>query len=264
MHSNRTLFHGTTPLAAVGISVDKFRVIDVELRPYTDGAIGPGLYLASTVESAAFYAGNEHLVLKVETAPGIRILPLDGIYDAQVIRSLRREFGVDVLEADFARAIPLNKHFERRELSHLLNYLWSRNEYGGKLGLWAADLTRDARRFLKRYRYDGFGDPNSSGIGIVIFNPSLLAMCEVLVVGPDGQSCASAGPQKLAELAAHQLIEAIADADSVRPSSVADNGKERRYVASRIEIERLRRCLRRFCDENAITLDVGTGAALEA
>lgn len=252
MRAFHMLFHGTSPLAAVGISIDGFRLLDIDLRHYADGAIGPGIYLASTVESAVSYAGNAHLVLQVETAPGTRILRLDGTYDARAIRSLRREFGVGVLDADFARAVPCNKHFERRELTHLLNYLWSRNEYGGKLGLWAADLTRDARRFLRQCRYDGFGEPGPSGVGIVIFNPSLVALRDVLVIGPDG-SCASSDPHKLAMLAALQFVEAVADADNFR-----------RYVAARqLEIDRLRCCLRRFCDENAVTLDVDAVAALE-
>ncbi len=258
-------FHGTSPLAAVSIATDGFRLIDVDFRNYGDGAIGPGIYLGTGVWMAVQFATQHHVVLLVDLAPGVRVLRLDGTFDDRVIGSLRREFGVDILEANFARAIPANKRLEHRELIHLLNYLWTRNEYGGKLGLWAADLTRDTRRFLKRYHYDGFGDPRPHGVGTVIFNPSLLSLRSIVIADATGEHHVPADPAELAGWAGRQLITTRDRAGRRWGPSTADRHAERRYIeARRLEMARLCACLRRFCTERSVPIDSETESALDA
>ena len=134
-----------------------------------------------------------------------------------------------MLRADFDRAIPAGKHLERRELIHLLNDLWTRNEYGGILGLFADDLTRTARRTLWRHHYSGFGDPG--GVGMVIVNPSALRLRTVFVYDEDGGALAPIRPHALARLAARSLItlarpSAERDAEA-RPTGTAAAATQR-------------------------------------
>ena len=261
-------FHGTSPSAAVAIAVDGFRLLELDLRNYGNGAIGAGIYLASEPSVAAEYAHDGHVILGCDLAAGHRVLRLDGSYDHRVIRSLRREFGHDVLRADFDRAIPANKHLERRELIHLLNYLWTRNEYGGILGLFADDLTRTARRTLQRHHYSGFGDPE--GVGVVIVNPSAVSLRNVFVYGEAGSTLAPIRPHELARLAARRLIAEHAyttltsrtfQPDSGRPSAEAATQRLQTAAAA---TRRLQLCLRQFCIRHDIVIDANIANALDS
>ena len=272
-----TYFHGTSPAAAVAIAVDGFRLLELDLRNYGNGAIGAGIYLAGEPRAAVEYARDGHVVLGCDLAAGHRVLRLDGSYDHRVIRSLRKEFGHDLLRADFDRAIPANKHLERRELIHLLNYLWTRNEYGGILGLFADDLTRTARRTLQRHRYSGFGDPE--GIGVVIVNPSAVCLRNVFVYDEAGSTLATIHPRDLARLAARRLIAEHACAirrststtltgrtfqpDPRRPPAEID-AQARATETVEAATHRLQLCLRQFCACHHIVVDADIANALDS
>lgn len=248
-----TYFHGTSPAAAVAIAVDGFRLLGPDLRNYGNGAIGAGIYLAGEPRAAVEYARDGHVVLGCDLAAGHRVLRLDGSYDHRVIRSLRKEFGHDLLRADFDRAIPANKHLERRELIHLLNYLWTRNEYGGILGLFADDLTRTARRTLQRHHYSGFGDP--AGVGMVIVNPSTVRLRNVFVYDEAGGTLAPIRLHELARLAARSLV-ALA-----RPAEL--DAEARSKETAKAATQRLQLCLRLFCQRHDI-VDADIADALDS
>ena len=250
-----TYFHGTSPAAAVAIAVDGFRLLGLDLRNYGNGAIGAGIYLAGDPSTAAHYAHDGHVVLGCDLVAGHRVLRLDGSYDHRVIRSLRREFGHEVLRADFDRALPPNKHLERRELIHLLNYLWTRNEYGGTLGLFADDLTRTARRTLQRHHYSGFGDPE--GVGVVIVNPSAVSLRRVFVYNAAGCTLAPIRPHELARLAAGSLV-------ALAPPTAELDTESRAIAITAAATKRLQLCLRQFCVHYDIVIEADIASALES
>ncbi len=101
------LFHGTSALAAVCISVDGFRLLNNILRRFGNGSLGNGIYVTASLEQAAWYSRG--YIFEVRLAPGTRILWLDGHYDPRVIDSLRREFGKELLTGSARQGHPVEQ-----------------------------------------------------------------------------------------------------------------------------------------------------------
>jgi len=171
------LLHGTTALNAARIVVEGFRI----LKDPNTGALGRGIYLTRSLAWACefmrdFGGIGRGVVFQVELAPGTRILRLHGKYDPRTIDSLRREFGAELLQIDFHKALPKNKHLRSRELIELLNFLVSdsdqiaitpRSHWAGESGV---------RHVLRKSGYMGYGCDRSDA-GVVIFDPGRLKAC---------------------------------------------------------------------------------------
>ncbi|MCW3054205.1 MAG: hypothetical protein JWN14_3375 [Chthonomonadales bacterium] len=272
-----TYYHGTRALAAVCISIDGFRLLPTNLRIYGYGAIGNGIYVTTLLETAAYFA-YEYMV-KVRMAPGTRILRLDGQYDRSVIQYLGREFGKELFSPHFDRAIPKNKHLTRTELIHLANYFW---EKGRGFAAWhGPEEQGPMRRYLMKHQYDGVGCTESD-MGVVVFNPSQLLIEGVFQVPPSTRGVAASyladcltevDPTRLAMEAAARLCAAIKDAADTRATlDRGSPGEDRSYVQYNRdtlagylhELPRWQNCLRAFCKRHHLPLTQGAiASALE-
>jgi hypothetical protein len=266
MHNKNCFFHGTGALSAVCIAVDGFRLLDERLRPFGPGCIGGGIYLTAAPKNAAWFAGGEGCVLRVRLAPGTRILRLDGRFDQRIIDSLRREFGADVLSADFDRAIPRNKKLTRAELINLFNYLWGKTLLGN-----FSDEHRQVRRYLTRNKYHGMGH-ETSDVGIVIFNPSRLVLEGVMCLRSRTQSLSEAEPHQLLVQASRELLNQVRWArlrlrslSEFEPADDWDTEAVESLNALRQDLPRRQDCLRHFAEKNGLPTHGGDlQAALEA
>jgi len=255
-----TYYHGTRALAAVCISVDGFRLLPTNLRHWGYGAIGNGIYVTTLLDTAAYFAYD--YVLKVRMAPGTRILRLDGQYDRSVIQYLGREFGKELFTPNFDRAIPKNKHLTRTELICLANYFW---EKGRGFAAWnGPEEQGPMRRYLMKHQYDGVGCTESD-MGVVVFNPSQLLIEGVFqlpsstsgVAESYSTKCLTAiDPMRLAMAAAESLCTSIKDAASLRETldrgSPDQDRSEVQYNRDMLagylhELPRWQNCLRAFC-----------------
>ncbi len=168
------LLHGTTALNGASIAVEGFKV----LANSEPGALGRGIYLTCSLPWACefmrdFECTGRGVILQVELAPGTRILRFDGRYDPQTIDSLRREFGAELLQVDFHKALPMNKHLKSRELIDLLNYLASDSGHirtDPRSG-WTGESR--VRHALRKSGYMGYGCERSDA-GVLIFDPARL------------------------------------------------------------------------------------------
>ncbi len=268
-------YHGTSALGAVCIAVDGFRLLHASLRQWGDGALGGGLYVTASLETAAFFAtvadgrsraDTRPSIVRVRMSPGTRILRLDGRYSRRSIDYLRREFGKGVLAPRFDRAIPANKQLTRTELINLANYLWERGGDGKRAGIAAWSGREDQgplRRVVMRYQYDGMGCP-ATDIGIVVFNPSrlmadgvfqLAGSAGVGVSPGESPSLESADPKMLATGAADSIRSAMKTVQRLKEEIAREEGKggEKEDQSTRNalralleEIPRWRNCLREF------------------
>jgi hypothetical protein len=54
--ATQVFYHGTSALAALCISIDGFRLLSERLRHWAEGALGNGIYVTASLETAAFFA----------------------------------------------------------------------------------------------------------------------------------------------------------------------------------------------------------------
>jgi hypothetical protein len=279
----QVFYHGTSALAAICIWADGFRLLSNNLRNWSNGALGNGIYVTAALDTASFFssvAGSSRLrdpqyVLQVRMRPGARILRLNGQFDPGTIDYLKREFGKELLTPKFDRAIPANKHLTRVELIHLANYLWDRGEKGGGLAAWAGREDFGAlRRTLVRSKYDGVGCTESD-IGVVVFNPSRLVNDGVFQLADDtaaasgtisqmesGVRLIEPGWRELANMAAKELLATIKEIPRLRDSLATNEAGNFRDMAKwdreqlaayQSEVPRRQTCLRRFCEQQGVS-----------
>ncbi len=168
----RDYWHGTTSEAAVCIACEGFRIAPDFAKWGRWGTFRDAIYLTKSIATAACFGDY---VARCRLRDGTQVLRLDGAYDSNTIRYLRREFGKDVLSPGFGKAIPFNKHLTRKELISLLNFVFSKTDKGGrkendKKGVWhdwQVNLTR-IRDQLRRHAFHAVGRSDDlSGIAVL-------------------------------------------------------------------------------------------------
>ncbi|MDX1945775.1 MAG: hypothetical protein SFU86_10295 [Pirellulaceae bacterium] len=247
--SNTWFFHGTTALAASCIAVDGFRLLDEGLRHWGEGGLGSGIYLTRAPTTAGFFSGDPGFALRVRLAAGTRMLRLTGEFDQRVIDSLRREFGAEILAADFDKAIPRNKRLRPGELIHLFNYLWSKD-----LVRVFSDEHRAMRRYLAASQYHGLGE-SATDTGIVIFNPSRLVLDSIWV-----WSQGKLSPPDFRRLIA-KAVDTVSSLTrtATKPFVNATNDYERLHNEEvkllRREVPRWARCVVRHAEQLKLPID---------
>jgi hypothetical protein len=160
---------------------------DDEGRWLRDGNLGKGVYLTCDWRTAVWFGP---ILLEATLTKGTRILDASPAADPHVLRSLKREFGHELLvTGDIRKVVPTNKHLTLEELVELTRYfyhrVWDRDwsvERGWKF---SAQDRRDARAlnktvsFLKRYGFHGYGHPQDDN-GIIIFAPDRIQLSKVV------------------------------------------------------------------------------------
>jgi hypothetical protein len=284
MNNPNYFYHGTSALAAVCIQMDGFRLFSDNLRNWSGGALGNGIYITVALDTAKFFAdvsarsGKQaaaKYVVRAQLTPGTRILRLDGRYDRKLIDYLGREFGKELLSPRFDRALPKNKHLSAVELINLANYLWDRGEKHGGIAAWSGQEDQGPlRRYLTRHKYDGMGVTDSD-IGVVVFNPSKLVPEGVYQLAidfsrdgepdvPEQSAKLLFEPdwRKLANSAAKELADTIKEIPRLRESLAIDEARRYRdmekwdraqLAAYQSEVPRRQACLRRFCERLGIS-----------
>jgi hypothetical protein len=278
-------YHGTSALGAISISIDGFRQLHDGLRVWGHGAIGDGIYVTTSLETAGYFTGISPLtacrdthpyVLEVRLSPGTRILRLDGRYDPRVITYLRREFGKQLLSPKFHLAIPSNKHLTGVELINLANYLWVCGERGmrGGIAAWAGHSDQGPlRRCLQQQHFEGMGCPESD-VGIVVFNPSRLLAAGIFQLvecegaghtgsarhqldEPDPSHLAADAAASISAAIAHipWLRQEIAESVASRQTGMARYDRDK-LDATLSELGRWRSCLRGFCARHGISTEI--------
>ena len=181
--TEKIYYHGTDTRLAYAIMTQGFKV--GELRH--GWLLGRGLYITQRLESARFWAHN--IVFRCRLAAGTRILWIHEEYDRRVLRSLRREFGRELLSSgpDFQRAIPANKHLTNNELITLCNYLFAQRRKARDKFIWPRKekqaqayytLWEDLSALhaqVRRQGYDALGNRTFADWDsdeILVFNPS--------------------------------------------------------------------------------------------
>ena len=288
-------YHGTSPLAAICIAMDGFRLLDNNLRRWSGGALGDGIYITADLSTASFFAeiGARSprktatlYVIRTRLSAGTRILRLDGSYDRKVIDYLGREFGRELFTPKFDRAIPSNKHLTAVELINLANYLWERGAKHGGIAAWSGHEDQGPlRRYLAKHKFDGMGCTESD-IGVVVFNPSKLVHDGTFLLA------GAAGPEdsvsiereylpelvkpdwrRLANSAAKDLLDTIKEIPRIRESLAANEAArkpdmakwDREQLAAYLaEVPRRQACLRKYCEQHGVsTIDSRIAPALQ-
>ncbi len=183
-------FHGcknSEDLASITMSGFRGEFYDDEGRWLRDGNLGKGVYLTCDWRTAVWFGP---ILLEATLTKGTRILDASPAADPHVLRSLKREFGHELLvTGDIRKVVPTNKHLTLEELVELTRYfyhrVWDRDwsvERGWKF---SAQDRRDARAlnktvsFLKRYGFHGYGHPQDDN-GIIIFAPDRIQLSKVV------------------------------------------------------------------------------------
>ncbi len=179
--SYQVYYHGTNPEAAERILGEGFRTWfwnDEDGYLPVGGYLGIGVYISKDWRVALWFG---RVLLVVKTVPGTRILDVSAPEDKGVIASLRRKFGNEIFRKPFWKAIPHNKRVSNAELVSLMRYhyhsYWDRgikNQDRTRVGSehhW--EQLQDLPKLLRRYGYDGFGNPHDE-MGFVLFDPTHL------------------------------------------------------------------------------------------
>jgi len=175
-------YHGTSRTNAYLIMKNGFKIGEV----MHGRAHGHGVYVCHKKESAVIWANEDGVIIQCELQPGLRVLWIHEEYDDKVIKSLKREFGKDLLKAgpDFFKFIPKNKKLTKTELINFCNYFFEqRIKMGNKpsarnFGKRSATNWRDfpyLTDYIKRYQFDAIGDKSGKywdSDEIMVFNPS--------------------------------------------------------------------------------------------
>lgn len=170
-----TFFHGTSASSAICVSIEGFRILDQAIR-FWKGHLGTGIYITRNLNEAQFFGSDQPhyraYVLELKIIPGTKIARMCDVSDRRLLRSLRREFGHEILTKNFANAIPTNKHLKPRELFAIISHL----QHSGKLQ--EASSQRAIRKWLLRLHYHGYGHTEND-LGVLIFDPYRLKMLNV-------------------------------------------------------------------------------------
>lgn len=217
----RNLFlHGIkSEVDLASVSVQGFRpdIIDEEGRWMREGNLGIGTYLSCDWKMA-FWFGR--VLVEATTQKGTRILDVRPEADRRKLDSLSREFGAEILNSrDIKKVIPHNKQLTLPELvaltRHYYHKTWDKNWGKDSEGFdrWPNKRTRysDGLRslvsLLKRYKFHGYGDPQSDN-GILIFASDRVKLLRVIAeVDPirhseliEGNRLEGMNPEMLAKL----------------------------------------------------------------
>ncbi len=154
------------------------------------GNLGIGIYLTRHIPVAMFF-GN--VLLRVELAPGTKIVDTSDPPDAKVLRYLQREFGRDIMKKHPRDVMPSNKRLTRHEAIELLKhhyhkvdrFIWTGDrafEWGHKRyerNYQHVHRMYFLRNIISKYRLHGFGDPRGSA-GVVVFQGPRVILREVV------------------------------------------------------------------------------------
>jgi hypothetical protein len=160
---------------------------DEEGRWLRDGNLGKGVYLTCDWRTAVWFGP---ILLEATLTKGTRILDASPPADPNVLASLKREFGHELLvTGDIRKVVPTNKHLTLGELVELTRYfyhrVWDRDWSVERSWKFSAQGSRDARAlnktvsFLKRYGFHGYGHPQDDN-GIIIFAPDRIQLSKVV------------------------------------------------------------------------------------
>ena len=241
----RHYFHGTSASSAVCIAVEGFQLLERRLR-FWRGALGTGIYVTRNLKEALSLGDVQSFthtyVLLVEFTPGTRIARLNDQPDQRVLKSLRREFGQEILGYGFAQAIPPNKRLRPRELFALLGHLQRSN------GLDEETTLRQVRRWLLRLHYHGYGHTEND-LGIMLFDPSRLLLRDVKRLPRWAVDRYPAPLDRSALLAATPDDIATEAEAELRQQEAYYDDPDDDYEAQHREIERRRQLLIQFKQE---------------
>ena len=165
-------YHGTYNLCALSILFNGFRLNTKFSRWGRNGTFGSGVYLTKSLETACSFGSH---IFKCTLANNTRLLKLDGEYDPKIVNYLKKEFGNALLEGDFAKVIPQNKHLTKKELICLMNYRFKNIDTfwkGNRPNKWDS-LTPSLRQQLAKHKFDAIGE-NTDLYGVAVLNPSLV------------------------------------------------------------------------------------------
>lgn len=165
-------YHGTFNLCALSILFDGFRLNSKFSRWGRNGTFGSGVYLTKSLKMACSFGSH---IFKCTLANNTRLLKLDGVYDPKIVNYLKKEFGNALLEGDFAKVIPRNKHLTKKELICLMNYRFKNIDTfwkGNRPNKWDS-LTPSLRQQLVKHKFDAIGE-NTDEYGVAVLNPSLV------------------------------------------------------------------------------------------
>ncbi len=168
--SDEFYYHGTQWLAAYYIMHRGFQIGDVNCGRDS----GAGLYITP---DPGFASNWGKIIVKCRLAPNTKILWLKEP-DPRVLKYLKKEFGAQILDLDFYKAIPRNKTLTRNEFINLFSYiilkkkqkLFNRQRVFVRWEKFRARLGD----YLRRHKYDGFGHTDPEWPEVVIMNPSLV------------------------------------------------------------------------------------------
>lgn len=191
-HNLRThrFFHGcknTEDLASISMTGFRGDFFDEEGRWQRDGNLGKGVYLTCDWRTAVWFGP---ILLQATLTRGTRILDASVPADPHVLKSLKREFGQELIATgDIRKVLPKNKHLTQGELVELTRYfyhrVWDRDWSIEKSWRFSAREKQEARAlhhavsFLKRYGFHGYGHPQDDN-GIVIFAPDRIKLSQVV------------------------------------------------------------------------------------
>jgi hypothetical protein len=160
---------------------------DEEGRWIRDGNLGKGLYLTCDWRTAVWFGP---VLLEATLIQGTRLLDVSLPADENVLDSLKREFGKELLvSGDIRKTLPRNKQLKLNELIELTRYfyhrVWSQDWSLEKSWKFSPHQKRDFRAlehavsYLKRYKFDGYGHPQDDN-GIVIFAADRIKLVKVV------------------------------------------------------------------------------------
>ncbi len=247
---DRNYYHGTSPSSAICISEEGFRILDRKVR-FWSGALGTGIYITRNLKESLEFGGlqskNNTYVLQLELTRGSKIARLDDQVNQQVIDSLRREFGREVLGPGFARAIPKNKHLKPRELFALMGYFH-------KTDVLFEDTTlRHVRRWLLRLGYHGYGHTHND-LGIMLFDPSRLILRDIKRLQRPSVDRFTADLDESALLTVHpgeMLTDAEAELHDME-MIIKENEEDPDLECERIELEHRQKLINQYQKKHGV------------
>lgn len=179
---NARWYHGTSKRSARKLSNEPFRDWCIPLktpnlkhlsaqfshRYLHRGAFGRGIYITSNWRVAATFGP---VIFEVSLNNGTKIIDLAPTPNHAVLKSLKHEFGQEILEKPFWRVLPTNKNLtleEAIELARYFNFKRTQNENCCRRFLIYDALLESSRKALVRFGVNGTGEGDSFD-GIVIF-----------------------------------------------------------------------------------------------
>jgi hypothetical protein len=174
-------YHGTEARHLYSIMTEGFKLGEVH-----HGRVnGNGLYVATKPETITYYSPRSYVsdksyAIKCQLQEGTRILWKDPDYCRKTLNYLQREFSRHIVNFDFWKHIPRNKHLKPMELSVLLSHLdvvrhinWNRKRE--KLENKRYKNISRLGKIIRSYGYDALGDRTDhywDADEIMVFNPA--------------------------------------------------------------------------------------------